>query len=225
MEGRRVHKAAVGYWLLKPEGQIETEIAERDWWEYGSTPVVQRFVKPGWVVWDIGCNIGWYSVVCGELGARVYAFDPDPDAAHLCRVHMAMNEVDGEVSCATVGEKSFNVVSLDEHTARLDFLKIDTDGDELKIIRGGMRTLERCKPIILLEVGDYCMKQRHNDMDAPEGQYTRELIGLLSGLGYQFVWERGFESLDADRMIEEQRNVGGTLNVFCCHDRKQLNLP
>ncbi len=39
---------------------------------------VERFVRPGDVVWDIGANMGFFAIPAAHKGAKVIAFEPDP---------------------------------------------------------------------------------------------------------------------------------------------------
>ena len=55
---------------------------------------------------------------------------------------------------------------------RLDFLKADVEGMELEVLRGARGTLERCKPIVMVEV-------IKSDQQA--------LSALLKGLGYEII--------------------------------------
>jgi FkbM family methyltransferase len=36
---------------------------------------------------------------------------------------------------------------------RIDFVKIDVEGAEFKVMKGGLKTLKRCKPVIIFEFG------------------------------------------------------------------------
>lgn len=49
-------------------GEYEPEIAA----------LFRRYVRPGDVVFDIGANVGYFSVFAVELGARADAFEPNP---------------------------------------------------------------------------------------------------------------------------------------------------
>ena len=70
-------------------------------------------------------------------------------------------------------------------------IKIDVEGHELAVLRGGIDTLSRYKPLILVE----SFPPRRS-----------KVVELLSGLGYEFV--------DADRW---QPLEGGTSNLFAWH--------
>lgn len=75
------------------------------------------------------------------------------------------------------------VVTLDavvEHLKlqRLDLLKVDIEGGELSCLRGGLRTLRRFRPVIVVEV------QEQAAMAA--GYRGRDILDLLTPLGYCF---------------------------------------
>lgn len=59
------------------------------------------------------------------------------------------------------------------------FIKIDAESAELQVLQGLRRTLERHRPILSLEVGDY---------DLAGVPRSAELVGLLTALGYS-AWQ------------------------------------
>lgn len=60
-----------------------------------------RTIKPGEVVYDIGANIGLYTLVAAAKGAQVYAFEPHVgNAARLLR-NLALNQMTGQVQVIT----------------------------------------------------------------------------------------------------------------------------
>ena len=56
-------------------------------------------------------------------------------------------------------------------------LKIDVEGAEAEVLRGGMELLQQHKPVLLIEVHTYALKDF--------GSSREELLGLLEGLGYE----------------------------------------
>lgn len=67
-------------------------------------PVVQdtlsKVVKPGQVVYDVGANIGFFTIICSRLvgpGGRVYAFEPMPESAATLRHNVALNSLGNAV--------------------------------------------------------------------------------------------------------------------------------
>jgi FkbM family methyltransferase len=61
---------------------------------------------------------------------------------------------------------------------RVDVIKIDVDGFEMRVVRGALDTLERLRPHLVLELCEYTL--------AETGSSVRELTGALSALGYTF---------------------------------------
>lgn len=61
--------------------------------------------KPGEVLYDIGANMGGYTVLAARRGAKVFAFEPEAqNYALLCR-NMTLNEVDGRAYCLALSDK------------------------------------------------------------------------------------------------------------------------
>ena len=48
----------------------------------------------------------------------------------------------------------------EKNITRLDFIKIDTDGHEFDVLSGARRTIEKFKPQLIFELGQYVMKER-----------------------------------------------------------------
>ena len=87
------HGPARGIWLrLNPRtgrdyylGDVEPEVQS----------VLQKYLRPGMVFYDIGANIGFFSLlaarVMGSQG-RIVAFEADPEIAARLREHVARNQ-------------------------------------------------------------------------------------------------------------------------------------
>ncbi len=54
---------------------------------------------------------------------------------------------------------------------RLDLIKIDTDGYEMDVLAGGVESLRRWRPIVVLETGQYLLEER--------GKTIADLLALL----------------------------------------------
>ena len=63
-------------------------------YEFDHMAALQKLVKPGMVVYDIGANAGYYTLAFSRLvgdSGRVFAFEPEARNAYLIRRHIRMN--------------------------------------------------------------------------------------------------------------------------------------
>ena len=91
--------AAKGIWLhLNPRtgsgyfnGDVEPEVQE----------VLQKYLRPGMIFYDVGANIGFFSLLAarlvGEQGS-VVAFEADPEIAARLRENVNRNEKPAAIS-------------------------------------------------------------------------------------------------------------------------------
>ena len=60
-----------------------------------TNPAIQRAVRQlterGMVFYDVGAHIGSYALPAARAGARVIAFEPDPENASRLRAHVYRN--------------------------------------------------------------------------------------------------------------------------------------
>jgi FkbM family methyltransferase len=78
---------------LELDPRYETKL-----WHGDLEPEVQRrlgeLVRPGWVVWDVGASLGFFTLVLARLvgpAGQVVAFEPDPHAAGRLERHARAN--------------------------------------------------------------------------------------------------------------------------------------
>jgi FkbM family methyltransferase len=63
-------------------------------------PVQQEFVRfatPGAIVYDIGANFGFYSLLGARIGARLIAFEPDKSNAATLARHATLNHLQDRI--------------------------------------------------------------------------------------------------------------------------------
>ena len=83
---------------------------------------------------------------------------------------------------ATVMKREIECIDLDSfvqkhNIKKVDFMKLDTEGSELSILQGAKKTIERDRPIILMEYQEINMKQCN--------VLKKEVNEFLSALGYE----------------------------------------
>lgn len=97
---------------------------------------------------------------------------------------------------ALAGEEGAPVplIRLDDlRLEKCDLLKIDVEGMECAVLRGGAEMIARCRPVISVE----------NDRPAQ----AEELCALLRGMGYRLHWL-------IDRLYNENNYAGNGVNIY-----------
>lgn len=146
---------------------------------------------------DAGGHIGIFSDRMAKVFEAVHTFEPNPTnfeclKHNLARyknvtIHnVALSDTNG--TCTTVqgdannsGDISIDPTQGDIPRRTLDsfnlkdvgFIKIDTQGHETQIIRGARDTLQRCRPVMLIELP------------------SKELVGLLDRWGFAIYAKHG----------------------------------
>ena len=142
--------------------------------------------RSGWTVFDVGANIGVFTVLLARRGATVFSFEPNPNSySRLSRnvtanklsdrvrifptalgdergmgsLHVVKGGTTGGVVTPVNGKTpasgvAVRIATLDEITSTLpslsiDLLKIDAEGAEVAILRGGEQTLDHVQRIIV----------------------------------------------------------------------------
>lgn len=130
-------------------------------------------LEPGDVFYDVGAADGAWTVPASRKGATVYAFDPlisgtrldEQVTAHgvADNVHVVEAVVGREQTLAAhkvfigPGERSVPEITLDTFTmanaiTKVGFIKVDVEGDELRVLEGATGILARDKPRLMIEV-------------------------------------------------------------------------
>lgn len=147
-------------------------------YERATTKHFQALIRPAWTVWDVGANVGYYTLMAARLvgsAGRVIAFEPlSRNRQYLIR-HVESNglsqvSVRGDAICDSVGTAFFEGAGSEAHlgnsgeqvpTTTLDtvlaeqshppqFIKIDTEGAEFQVLQGAEQLFSAVRPILLL---------------------------------------------------------------------------
>jgi precorrin-6B methylase 2 len=103
----------------------------------------------GSVLWDIGANIGIYSIYAAALGHKVIAIEPVEKYVSSLKRSIAANP---ELDITVVQAKAYGIDDLiDEGPPYLSptHMKIDTDGDEIFVVAGALFAIKTVQSIIV----------------------------------------------------------------------------
>ena len=155
-----------------------------------------------WTFFDVGANIGYYSILFSQLAPAgyVYAFEPT-DTIHLLRENiehhacknvkiekLALGRVSGSFNeniYRIWGEKpdydTYDFSTIDEVVnrlglTRLDCIKIDVDGFDFEVLQGAEATLRNLNPWVIVELNHVALSKR--------GQHPNQALEWLVSQGY-----------------------------------------
>jgi FkbM family methyltransferase len=197
-----------GIWVIKGDTHVSqwVKIQQRLDHDQNSLPDILPLIKPGDVVIDAGAFIGdhtiAYSKAVGDKG-KVYAFEPNPLAVE-CAVHnlrghdnvlivekalgdkrgwSPLSGNNGNAAGAYLGDhqaiKEVQIECLDHYNIpKVDFIKWDIEGCEVKALIGAEQTIRRCHPIMVMEVNVTALSR--------QGATVGQLFALLESHGYSW---------------------------------------
>lgn len=172
-------------------------------WTYqkNKLDMAMQYVRKRDVAVDVGGHCGiWARELC-KLFKQVHSFEPVADhrdcygknqrGANWTLYPFALGEKDGRASTKTrpgssgdtwlVEGGAVEVKRLDWFDLNPDLLKIDTEGYELFVLKGGEATLKRSKPVVIVE-----QKPGHAGR---YGLQDTEAVTYLQRLGYKLKKE------------------------------------
>ncbi len=109
---------------------------------------------------------------------------------------------------ATTGAKGLTLDDLarSENLERIDFIKLDVDGHEGAVLRGGLNVLRQHKPIMVVELSPYQLEMK--------GDRFEDLLSLFGECGYSLHNLRSGRMLPRDsRMLAKEIPARGSINV------------
>lgn len=78
--------------------------------------IIRQFVKPSDICFDIGANIGYYSLVLAKLAKEIHAFEPVPLICQVLKCNLLLNGICNVIANQSAvgritGETSFNIAA------------------------------------------------------------------------------------------------------------------
>lgn len=175
---------------------------------------IKKYCKPGYIIFDIGANIGVMTVEMSEIAGsngKVFSFEPNPFIfRELIDLINTNCHFDNVVPIQSAIAEAFNVEDffvsktdslgvmsslypndsqsfktkvsiltidiISKGLTQLDYIKIDAEGAEELILRGGIETLAKFKPVIQIEIhGNYLSNFKSS---------VQGIFEILENLGY-----------------------------------------
>jgi len=102
----------------------------------------------------------------------------------------------------------------ENNTENINFLKIDVDGYDFKVLRGSRKLINRCRPIIYIELSYY--------YDLIEKNSIEKFVDYVEDMGYSFM--------TLDKILKNKEYIlkhfpyHSSCDVFLCPNEKILDL-
>lgn len=199
------HKLSSGQivWLIKGDLHtnwvVDTDRLDHDQW---LLDLVKPYLDPEGTTIDIGAHIGTHTYFYHKHCKQVISFEPNP-LSYVCLARNVSHLDNVAIYCSALGEHTTTVELHEDPTnagacfvseapdaltnqlaldsfplSNISFIKIDAEGSELNILRGALRTIERHRPNMLIEINRHHL-QRNNH--SPE-----DIKELLTNLNYAY---------------------------------------
>ncbi|MFI5149478.1 MAG: FkbM family methyltransferase [Bacteroidia bacterium] len=84
-----------------------------------------------------------------------------------------------------VGAISIDDFCTQNNFTRLDFIKIDVDGHEFEVFKGGMETIKKFRPVIIFEIGLYLLEENKIDYTFFSDYFSKlnyKLVDAIKGI-------------------------------------------
>jgi len=138
-----------------------------------------------------------------DAPGEIYSSWPLKPAPELHEKHLGQLRLVGEASIGTLDE-----YCREKKITRLDWVKIDVDGNEMTVLQGAADTLKQLQPSLIMELSPYACREA--------GHSFEELVKLVRNFGYDlYDLENGStlpsDAADLDALIPDGSGLNAVL--------------
>ena len=194
----------------------------RGWHEFFTSAIMDKFIKNGMTVLDVGAHLGWSSLYMARrvgLNGKVLAFEPSKVLTPHLRENILINkyqniqvydkaltekDIDMNITHSKINSSSnsskvacttFDTFYKNSSLGKIDFVKIDIEGFEMGCLIGMSAFIESNKPPITVEV--------HGSFLHEFGYTAKDVINFLEGFSYKIFYS---ESIGQEELISTQKH-------------------
>lgn len=228
----RIKKLSNGTWVIEGDTHVSKWVEQEQRLDHdqNTLPFILPLIKEGQTVIDIGAFIGDHTIAYAQavgLSGKVYAFEPNPvafqclkhntrDLKNVWNVNVGLSDkteivplsgnngneagayVGSHMKLADVKMERFD----DEIPFGADFIKIDAEGYEPKILDGMHNTLDKYHPILVIEVNEVALER--------QGFKPSDIFWRLESHGYDY------------KIIQENCKAMDPMYDIICLPKQQL---
>lgn len=148
-------------------------------WENDLMSIAEKYLKDDSVIFDVGANIGTWSIGLAKGNRKIYSFEPLYTSFLALCGNVFINKLENSINVfnyaltddvtqkytmkydtGNVGycmlqntdESTVSLLTLDSlKLNKLDFMKVDVEGHEINVLKGGTDTIQKFRPVIMFE--------------------------------------------------------------------------
>lgn len=209
-------------------------------YEPQETALIKKLIRPGYVVLDIGANIGYFTLLMAKQAKQVHAFEPEPRNFQTLQKNIELNKLSNvklynagvaeTIQRTTLhlcdtnrgmhriypsqwcneGTTEIQLVKIDDLIENADFIKMDIEGAELGALKGMKKLLGMGDPTVMMEF--------HPPSIIEYGAKPRDVYDFMLEIGYDIkipsMGEVSFEELEKTSI----EKIG--TNIICTKSHK-----
>ena len=170
-------------------------------------------------------NINTYNLAVSDKAGSVCLVTPEKSTGHAGRSFAYITGLDNsnikrtDIKADTTTKEEVRTISIDDfvsqnHIKRIDFIRCDTEGSEMLILRGAVKTIEKHKPNLLIEIHNDALKNIFNSN-------AGEVTSFMFGFGYFMFREDGGNIQQVFEVDENEK----WKDYFFIHPERVKDLP
>lgn len=195
--------------FLPDDDQMRPRVEQVGQWEEDVAKAIDKFLKPGWTMLDIGAHVGYFAVQAARRGNKVIAIEANPEAVKLLRANAERNGVADHITILPVAisdtdemqhlatAEGFNgapgtmrldvsgvpvsVMRARDLQTRPEFIKIDIEGMDHRVLADMPDVLDAAE-VVVLEASGECRKY---------GSDPKDIVNLLRERGFVVTYMNG----------------------------------
>lgn len=187
---------------------------------------VLQYINKKSIIVDIGANIGEMSIYWSKFCKHIYAFEINKETynmlvsnikenniSNVLTYNCGLSDISHEVKLiahkrgnvlsriSDRGRIHANVETLDtiKINKKIDLIKIDVEGYEMKVLRGMQKTLQKYHPILVLEICDMYLRRYYSTSEI--------LLDFLNKNGYKKIIPIGVDKFVVKEFDEKVYNI------------------
>lgn len=209
----------------KPEYGDSLELSSLGSFEPFETEILEKKIKKGDFVIDLGASVGYYTLLFAKLvgdSGKVFSFESDPDKFAVLEKNVHLNNyqniilVQKYVSNKSTTNSEINLISLDDYFKQynnpINIIKMDIEGAEVRALEGMRMLLEKNKNIKILT-------EFHTRELKKNGSEPKDLLNNLKQLGFSIYnideKNKKLENITNEELLKNYPDEEIFTNLFC----------